>query len=413
VVDRRHFGARSCCDPAPDNPIVMAPSPATAKSPGSTRLKRRWPKLTPQGDQKRAKQDETPVAGHCGTPAAKFTAVMTALEDEALESPGIPMAARKMLADGARPWLGNVTARSPSQGDGLHELQEQLLGQIRETFSLMGSGMDSNAEDKVRAVEIRTSELMGLEAQLQGASNVLAQADAQLEARRDKVSKAQEKVNGIQAMDKAFKERKKARAKDVQVHENELKHYVSVEEGLQPLVEGTCPTKDQKKACDKFTKEMQKLDPEPALIAALPMVLAAKPEERKSFDFMVLDGVKDVLRKTTEAVQSKLGAAKEAFDTVKQEADAHTAVSVKLYSARDDEIRELQQAEELRKDRAAAIASLKTQAEDCRKLLGVTTKSSEASKAIRQNFAEVQEALESLVSAAYSLEVVINADAQN
>lgn len=358
--------------------------------------------LVPPGGEKRTKQHE---AGGCEqpsavgtTPEAKFRVVMKALQDEELESPGIPMAARKMLADGARPWLGK------EPGDELHELQEKLLGQIRVTFSLIASGMDSHAQDKVRAVEIRTSELMGLEAQLQGASNVLAQADAQLQARRMKVSKAEEKVNGSQVTDKEFEERKKARAKEVQVHENELKHYASVEESLKILVEGTCQTKDQKKVCDKFMKELQKLGPEPALTAALPMVLAAKPEERKSFDHMVLDGVKDLLRKTTEAVQSKLDSAKEAVDKFKHEADAHIAASVKLYSDLDDEKRELKQADELRKDRAEAIASLKTQAENCRKLLGETTKSSEASKATRANFAEVQEALESLASAARSVD---------
>jgi len=270
-------------------------------------------------------------------------------------------------------------------------------------------------EDKVRAVEIRTSELMGLEAQFQGASNVLAQADAQLEARREKVSKAEERVNGSKATEKELEKRQKARAKDVQVHQNELKHYASLEEGIVPLIEGTCPMKDQKKACEKFTKELQKLDPEPALLAALPMVLGAKPEERKHFDLVVLDGVKAVIKKTMEAVQSKLDAAKEALEATKQEADAHVAASGKLCSDLDDEMRELQQAEELRKDRAAAVASLKTQAEGCRDALAASTRSSEASKAIRENFAEVQEALQSLVSAANSLEEVVDVstDAQN
>jgi len=384
----------------------MAPSPVAGKS-SSTRVKRRWPVLNPPGDQKRTKQDETPWAGDGrqpasigATPESKFRAVIQALHDEALESPGIPMAARKMLADGARPWLRNVT------GDGLLDLQEQLLGQIRETFSLIASGMESTAEDKVRAVEIRTTELMGLEAQLQGASNVLAQADAQLEARRERLSKAEEKVLGTQARDKEFKERQRARAKDVQVHQNELHHYLSVQEGFKHLVDGTCPIKDQKKTMDKFMKELQKLGPEPALVASLTMVLATKPEERKKFDETVIDGVKDILGKTVEAVISKLDAAREAAETLKKEALDHTAASAPIYAEHNDEIRELKQAEELRKDRAAAIASLKTQAEDCRKLLGVSTQSSQASKAIRENFAEVQEALESLVAAAYSLEGV-------
>mmetsp|Transcript_73234 Transcript_73234/g.145252 ORF Transcript_73234/g.145252 Transcript_73234/m.145252 type:complete len:395 (-) Transcript_73234:128-1312(-) len=381
----------------------MAPSPVAAKS----RVKRRWPVLVPPGGQKRAKHDDTPVAGGGvrlstvgTTPEAKLRDVVEALLNEALESPGIPMAAREMLAEGSRPWLGNVT------GAGLHELQELLLGQIRETFSLIASGMESNAEDKVTAVEIRTSELMGLEAQLQGASNVLSQADAQLEARREKVLKAEEKVKASQASDLDFKLRHKVREKEVQVHQNDLKYYVSVEEGLKTLVDGTCPAKDQKKACDKFMKELQKLSPEPSLISSLPMVLTKKPEERKSFDHMVLGEVKDVLRKAMEAVQSKLDAAQELADHVKQEANSHTAVTVKLSSDLEDENRELQQAEELRKDRAAAIASLKTQADNCRNLLGISTKSSEASKAIRDNFAEVQEALEGLVFAAYSLEEV-------
>jgi len=289
-------------------------------------------------------------------------------------------------------------------GDGLHEVQEQLLSQIRETFSTIASGMDSNVEDSVRAVEIQTSELMRLEAQLQGASNVLAQADAQLEARKEKQSKAEEQVHGIQAADKEFEERQKARAKHVHVLQNELGFYVAIEEGFEELVGGACPIKDQKKAGDKFMRELQKLGPEPALLAALPMVLASTPEDRKSFDLKVIDGVKDVLRKNMDTIESKLNATKEAADAVKQEACAQSAASAKRYSDLEDEIRELQQAEELRKDRAAELVSLKTQVEDCRRFLGVSTNTCEASKATREKFSEVQDALESLVSAAYSLE---------
>jgi len=119
---------------------------------------------------------------------------------------------------------------------------------------------------------------------------------------------------------------------------------------------------------------------------------------------MVLDGAKEVLRKSMEAVESKLNTAKQANDTVKQEADAHIAASAKFYEELDNEIREVQQAEGLRKGRAATIESLEKQADYCRNLLGATTKSSEASKSARKKFSEVQDALESLVSAAYSLE---------
>merc|ERR1711920_248173 len=103
----------------------------------------------------------------------------------------------------------------------------------------------------------------------------------------------------------------------MQVFQNELKHRASVvEEGLLPLVEGTCPIEVQKKLCDKFMKELKKLGPDSALLVALPMVLEKKPEERKSFDLIVLEGVKDVLDKSMKAFESKLNAAKEAADAV-------------------------------------------------------------------------------------------------
>mmetsp|Transcript_55356 Transcript_55356/g.110010 ORF Transcript_55356/g.110010 Transcript_55356/m.110010 type:complete len:395 (-) Transcript_55356:143-1327(-) len=386
---------------------MMVPSPVGAKSPASAGAKRHSPVPLLHGEQKRAKQD-----GSCGagddeqpidvgrTPEAQFRAVIQALQDEALESPGIPMVARTMLAEGARPWLKNVT------NDGLHDLQKQILGQIRETFNSIASGMDTNIEDRRRDVKTKTSELSDLEAQLQDAFRLLAQADAQIEVSREKQLKAEQQVNWSQANDKAFKERRRERAKEVQMLHNELKHCAAVEEGLKPLVEGTCPIEDQKKVCDRLMEELQKLGSDAALLVALPMVLDKKPDERKSFDLIVLDGVKDVLRKTMETVESKLSAANEAIDGVNQEADAHTAASIKLYSDLDDEIREVQMAEEVRKDRAAAIKSLENQAEDCRNLLGASAKSSEASKAIREKFSEVQNDLESLMSAASSLEEV-------
>jgi len=49
------------------------------------------------------------------------------------------------------------------------------------------------------------------------------------------------------AAGKEFKERQKASTKDVQVAQNELKNYASAEEGLKPLVEGTCPIEEKKK----------------------------------------------------------------------------------------------------------------------------------------------------------------------
>jgi len=328
------------------------------------------------------------------TQDTQFRTVIRALQDEALESPGIPMVARKMLADGAKPWLRNVTE------NGLHEVQVRLLHQIRETFRTIAAGMDSNVEDSNKAVEIRVSELMRLEAQLQGASNVLAQEDAQLEARKKKRWKADDEVQRSQAADKELKEREKARAKDVQVLQNESSYYFAIEEGFKQLVEGTCTIDDNTITCDEFMRELQKLGPEAALLAALPTVLASKPEDRTSFDLRVIDGVKDVLRKTMDTVECKLKATKEAADNVKHEAFAHAAASVKLCTDLDNDIRELQLAEELRKDRAADLASLKIQTEDCRKLLGVGMQTSEASKSIRENFSDVQDSLESLVSAA-------------
>merc|ERR1719223_1416307 len=210
---------------------------------------------------------------------------------------------------------------------------------------------------------MKTCELNGLEAQLQDTFRNLAQTDAQLETLREKQSKAEELVNESQVADKGFKDRQKAGAKEMQLLQNELKKTASVEEGLKPLLDGTGPMEDGKKACDQFMKELEKLGTESALLVALPMVLEKKPEERKSFDLMVLDGVKDVLRKTMEAIELKLKNANEAADGVKQESDAHVAASIKLYSDLDDEIREVQLAEELRKDRAAAIVSLQNQAE--------------------------------------------------
>jgi len=381
----------------------------------SAGAKRCCPILPFQGEHKRAKQhgshgvgdDEKPIAVG-NTAEAQFGAVMQALQDEELESPGIPMAARKMLAEGAKPWLRNVMK------NGLHELQKRIISQIRETFSMIASCIDSKVEDQVRTVEMKMSELKGLETQLQEALKDLAQADAQLEDRREKQSKAEKQVNGSQVADKEFKERQKARAKDVQLSQNEWKHHASVEGKLKLLVEGACPIEDQRKACDKFMNELQKLGLEPSLRIALPMVLERKPEERTSFDLLVLDGVKDILCKTMEAVESKLNAAKEGNDAVKQEADAHVAASVKLYSDLDNEIREVQLAETLRKDREAVITSLENQAEDCRNLLGASTKSSEANKATREKFLEVQGTLENLVSAASSLEEVdASSEAQN
>jgi len=318
------------------------------------------------------------------------------------------MAARKMLAEGAKPWLRNVTK------NGLHDLQERVLSQIRETFSVIASCIDSKVEDKVRTVEMKMSELKGLETQLQEALKVLVQADAQLEDRREKQLKAEEQVNRSQVADKEFKERQKARAKDVQLSQNEWKHHASVEGELKLLVEGTCPVEDQKKACHKFMNELQKLGPEPSLRITLPMVLERKPEERTSFDLLVLDGVKDILCKTMEAVESKLNAAKEGNDAVKQEADAHVAASVKLYSDLDNEIREVQLAQTFRKQREAVTKLLENQAEDCRNLLGASTTSSEANKATREKLLEVQKAFENLVSNASSLEEVdASSEAQN
>lgn len=298
--------------------------------------------------------------------------------------------------------------------DGLHGVQEQLLSQIRETFSAIASGMDSINEDSARAVEMRTSELADLEAQLQRACDRLAQADAQLEARRERRAQAEERVRGARAADKEFKERQQERARDVNELHNELRYSGAVGDAFDQLIGGTCVVKDQKETVDNLMRELQRFGLEPALLAALPLVLTSKSQDRKCFDLKVIDGVKDALRESKDSLQSKLNAAKEAADAVKREADAHAAASVKLNSDLDAEIGEREQAKELRRSRAAETATLKIQAENCRKLLTVRTKASEAGKASREQFSEVQDALESLVSAAYSLEDAdTSAESQN
>merc|ERR1719336_488322 len=116
--------------------------------------------------------------------------------------------------------------------------------------------MDSRVEGEAKAVEAKMLELNGLEAQLQDAAGSLSQADAQLEVLREKQWKAEEQVNASQLADREFKERQKARAKEAQVIQDELRQYTSTEEGLKSLVEGTCPTEHTEKACEKFMKEL-------------------------------------------------------------------------------------------------------------------------------------------------------------
>eukprot|EP00439_Symbiodinium_sp_Y106_P086519 s162_g33.t2 len=237
------------------------------------------------------------------TVRSKINTVIAALRDVNLESEATETS-RKMLAEGA------VSALSQMVED-RHPMQTRIGDFIKETLEDIAARLQGKVDDAKKSVSTMESELEVQKAQLQAATDELAEAKEKVTKKAEQMAAAKkalgecEQADAVIARDEAGANRRqgqltKEQSKFTDVRDNLLQ--VLIDDGIN----ANGSAKESKKACDKLLKQITNLGGESALLAAAPAVLLKKPEEREGFDSHVLDCLKATLAEKLEEIQKGL-----------------------------------------------------------------------------------------------------------
>jgi len=323
---------------------------------------------------------------------SKIGVIVAALEDDSLQSE-VTMGARQMLAKGAPAALATVVEER-------HQLQDVVMGHIREAFADIASRLEAKAAAAKETSEAQKAVLAEHTAKVQAASSELEVASGATQVEAEKLAAEQEALTAAEREVKLVETQQKANAKERAAIEKEKSKYTGIEEGtLKPLVEGGFATeKEAQKAINKLVKDLEKMGAESAMMVSLPPVLLKKPEERKGFDNMVLDSVKGILTTAIATVDAKfVDVDAKAAELETERADKATVVE-KAQAARASQDAAWQAAKAASGDKANAKAEVDTAAEMCRLELEERCETASGADADLKAFAAVDEALAALAA---------------
>lgn len=229
--------------------------------------------------------------------------VMEALGNEQWMPASISPISLKMLAAGAPHALA-----APKEDR--HATMTQVLSHIRAVLSEVGANLAARTAAAKVASEEPAARLDEGKARLEACIQASEAADKTTAAARQKRSQQLEVVRAAEREVKAGEAPKKDGARERAMYTKEMDKVIAVRDGnFKALVEGAWPSeKEGKKICDRFTKEMEKFDTEPSLLASAPAVLLKKPEERKPFDEMTIDSLRVILQGRIDGYDSVLQA---------------------------------------------------------------------------------------------------------
>jgi len=320
------------------------------------------------------------------TVRSKINTVIAALRDVNLESEATETS-RKMLAEGA------VSALSQMVED-RHPMQTRIGDFIKETLEDIAARLQGKVDDAKKSVSTMESELEVQKAQLQAATDELAEAKEKVTKKAEQMAAAKkalgecEQADAVIARDEAGANRRqgqltKEQSKFTDVRDNLLQ--VLIDDGIN----ANGSAKESKKACDKLLKQITNLGGESALLAAAPAVLLKKPEEREGFDSHVLDCLKATLAEKLEEIQKGLDEISAEVEAKLPEKTAKAEETAKAKAAFDEAQKELDVADEVACEKEVGLVKAKTQVEATEQALQDQAKVIEAATGEVDAFSEV------------------------
>lgn len=320
------------------------------------------------------------------TVRSKINTVIAALRDTNLESEATEIS-RKMLAEGA------VAALSQMVED-RHPMQTRVGDFIKETLEDIAARLQGKVDDAKKSVSTMESELEVQKAQLQAATDELAEAKEKVTKKAEQTTAAKkalgecEQADAMIARDQAGTNRRqgqltKEQSKFTDIRDNLLQ--VLIDDGIN----ANGSAKESKKACDKLLKQITNLGAESALLAAAPAVLLKKPEEREGFDSHVLDCLKATLADKLGEIQKGLDEISAEVEAKLPEKTAKAEETAKAKAAFDEAQKELDAAEEVACDKEVGLVKAKTQLEATEQALQAKAKVIEAATGEVDAFSEV------------------------
>lgn len=334
-----------------------------------------------------------------GSPAKRAKAEVTGrirqvvkvLTDDELECE-VPMQSREMLAKGAPSALRSAVEER-------HALQEKVLGHIKDTLADMSTKLTATKDKAEAAAAEATSVLEAAKAELNTATEALAEAQNALDASEEKLSETTKAMHAAEAEVRKANLGVKASQKAADNVEKEKIKFTSFAEKPEwkALMEGTCESeKERNKFIRHLVNQFGRLGAEDALLASAPAALAKGPEDRKSFDTMVIDSLLGVLKKGEEDSDTKLQEIATERATVDAEAVAKTGIFEKAKAELADQSEETSKLQAARDEKDAASKEVAKKVEEIASTADERGEERDTAAERLAEFAEVVQSLEVL-----------------
>lgn len=325
--------------------------------------------------------------------APKVKAVVQALMDEDLDCE-VPMNARLMLAKGAPAALGTVVEER-------HKVQEDIMSYIREVLADVNSKLVAGLDEKKKAIEKEATDLEAARSVVATDAAAVEEAEKVVKEQEDKLAEGKKAVHAAELEVKQLEQGQKANRKARDAAEKDKTKYTSIVERPEwkALIDGTWETD---KEAHKFVKTLgtafQKVGTEEALLVSAPAALTKKPEARGSFDAMVIDSLKAVVKAGEDTAQVTLSEIDKEAAALGEQAAAKTEVAEKSRAVRDGQAEELAKLQATLDEKVTTKATDEAGAEKCAAAVDERTALCAEAEARLASFTEVVESLEFLAS---------------
>lgn len=288
------------------------------------------------------------------TVKAKIATVTAALADTALPADA-PEDARHMLAAGA------ATALAAFVED-RHPLQETIISMIKETLSDIATRLAGQTAEAKRAADGAVADMELQKAQVQVAVDDVEEARSALEAEASLLDNAAASAAAVKEELRQSEMEQKVQSKELQGMLTEQAKYRGLLEGdMKVLMEEGSNAggseKQSKKLCSRLLQSIKQLEPDLALLAAVPVALLKVREERQGFDHCVIDAVKVLLEGRLSALAAQLQACEQAVASLSADVTSKVLAAEEARALQERAGQAVKAAQAAQDDKKAAAAA--------------------------------------------------------